>query len=67
MISGCSNSPERARSYVMDKYPNSTIINTPNSRYSFLVRLQNGELRLVKCFDNTDQITEDYIIMPALK
>ena len=67
LLSGCNYSVEGARNSVINKYPSATIVNVPDKQYSYIVRLQTGELRLVRCMTNDNLITEDIILMTGLK
>lgn len=53
-------------SNVMDAYPHSDVRTIPGSKYLFLVRMDSGEVRLVKTMNlGNTEITTDIIIFKA--
>ena len=61
-LAGCGLNGTECFNSVREKYPNSTIINVPDSNYTFIVK-DNNYIRYVKTMNMTNtNITSDVIL-----
>lgn len=64
---GCGGSEVKARNSVNAMYPSASVACKPGSKFTFVVRLANGAVRYVGCWNfSNDEISDDCELIPPL-